>query len=101
MEYVFCIILSYVFLLANGLVMVMQSILDEEEGTDNRRKRMILFFASLIATTVMYFFQVRIGTISFINGLIFAWLVFQIKSVVLRWNPFIEAKEEALKAVAK
>jgi hypothetical protein len=88
-EILFALILSYVLLFLVVIVRYMRIVLDREEnGKGNIWPVFAIAIGGSLLLTVIYWFPVRIGTVTFVMGSIFSWCVFELIDVFGRWSPF-------------
>jgi hypothetical protein len=100
-ELLLALILTYVAMIAVAIAYYMKIVMDREEfGEGKSWKVWAVLGGGLVVLTVLYQFPVRIGTITFIFGVLVSWVCVDVRSVLSRWVPFKFSKEKVEKLLA-
>jgi hypothetical protein len=96
-EFFLIIGLTYSLVTLMAVILVMNEILRQEFGNKSAMWKKVLFVLfSYVAVTVLYSFDIRIGSVMFINGVFSAFIVSLAVDVLSVWNPFAKKVDDGL-----
>ena len=82
------LLLSYGLMLMVGLARGLRYMLDTEEfGKGSVWVPLSIIIGGAMGLTLLYQYPVRIGSVLFLVGALFAWLVHELVNVFGRWQP--------------